>query len=274
MSAGSRSRPLVELERRGQQRRARRRRRRLQRGLPILVLAVGAFVVGVVVATSSGPNYQALAAQYAHAWAQHDLARMYSLLDRQSREQLTEAQFASQYQSAASTATLQSLVVQHVGGPNGRYVPVTMIVRTAVFGTLHETLLVPYDSRNGIARVRFEGTVLFPGLRGGERLSRSISLPPRATLLARNGVPLAKGPNRTSPIPSVASNIVGRLAPIPKDQASHYAALGYPPKTLVGVDGLEHIFQSQLAGRPGGTLRAGARVLAQTRPGHNHQDDD
>lgn len=223
-------------------------------------------MVGVIVATSPGPDYQAVASQYAHAWAQHNFAQMYSLLDRQSRQQLTEAQFASQYQTAATTATLQSLAVQHVGSPNGRFVPVTMTARTAVFGTLHETLLVPYDGRDGIARIRFQGTLLFPGLRSGEQLSRSISLPPRATLLARNGVPLAKGPNRTSPIPSVASNIVGRLAPIPKDQASHYAALGYPPKALVGVDGLERVFQNQLAGHPGGTLRAGARVLAQTRP--------
>jgi penicillin-binding protein A len=103
-------------------------------------------------------------------------------------------------------------------------------------------------------------------MRPGDQLTRSVSLPARATLLARNGVPLAEGPHRTSPIPSVASNIVGQLAAIPKDEAAHYAALGYPPNALVGMDGLEHVFQNQLAGRPGGTLRAGARVLAQTRP--------
>ena len=265
MSAVSRSRLLVELDQRGQQRRARRRRRRLQRGLPLLALALAAFIAGVVVASSSGPDYQALASQYTRAWTHHDFPQMYALLDRPSKQRLTEAQFAAEYQSAATTATLQSLVVQNIGGPNGRYVPVTMVVRTTVFGTLHETLLLPYDSSNGIARVRFGSTLLFPGLRAGEQLSRSLSLPPRATLLARNGVPLAKGPNRTSPIPSVAADIVGRLAPIPKSEAAHYAALGYPPGARIGVDGLERVFQSQLAGRPGGTLRGGARVLAQTQ---------
>src|SRR5581483_5133997 len=149
--------------------------------VPVLVLAVGSFIAGVIVANSSCPNYQAVAAQFAHAWAQHDFARMYSLLDRQSRQRLTEAQFASQYQSAATTATLRSLVVQRVGAPNGRFVPVTIVARTAVFGTIHAPLLVPYDSRNGVARVRFQSTLLFPGLRPGEQLSRSVSLPPRAT---------------------------------------------------------------------------------------------
>jgi cell division protein FtsI/penicillin-binding protein 2 len=266
MSMGLQSGPIVELNRRGLERRARRRRRRLKRALPLLALAVVAFAAGVIVGTSSGPDYQALATQYVRAWVHHDFSQMYSMLDRSSRQRVTEAQFASDYRTAATTATLRSLTAVHVLGPNGRYVPVTMKARTAVFGTLHETLLVPYDSANGIAKIRFEGTLLFPGLRPGEQLSRSVSLAPRATLLARNGVALAEGPQRTSPIPTVAGAIVGRLAPVPKDQAAYYAALGYPPGALVGVDGLEHVFQSQLAGRPGGTLRAGSRVLAETRP--------
>jgi penicillin-binding protein A len=270
MSATPRSRPLVELDRRGVERRARRRRRRLKRGLPLAALAVAAFVAGAIVASSSGPDYRAMAGRYVRAWVRHNFTQMYSLLDHSSRQRLTEAQFASGYQAAARTATLQSLSVGRIGAPNGRYVPVTMTARTAVFGTIHQTLLVPYDRRSGLARVRFESPLLFPGLRPGEQLSRSVALPPRATLLARNGVPLAKGADRSSPIPSVASAIVGTLAPIPHDEAAHYATLGYPPKALVGIDGLEHVFQDRLAGRPGGTLRAGGRVLAQTKPVPGH----
>lgn len=230
------------------------------------LLAVAAFVAGLVVGTSSGPDYRAMAGRYVQDWVRQDFSEMYSMLDRPSRQAMTEPQFASEYRVAAATATLRSLTVGSVGGPNGHYVPVMIEARTAVFGTVRDTVLVPYNSRSGIAAVRFETTLLFPGLRPGEQLSRAVALPPRATILARNGVPLAKGPHRTSPIPSVASAIAGRLAPIPKDQAAQYAALGYPPGALVGADGLEHVFQSQLAGRPGGTLRAGSRVLAQTRP--------
>jgi peptidoglycan glycosyltransferase len=64
----------------------------------------------------------------------------------------------------------------------------------------------------------------------------------------------------------VASEIVGVLGPIPASEQTSYAAAGYPPKALVGVDGLEHIFQRRLAGRPGGTLLAGRRVLASVAP--------
>ena len=52
------------------------------------------------------------------------------------------------------------------------------------------------------------------------------------------------------------------LGPIPAADAATYAALGYPPDAKVGRDGLERIFERRLAGTAGGTLNAGARVLA------------
>jgi cell division protein FtsI/penicillin-binding protein 2 len=116
------------------------------------------------------------------------------------------------------------------------------------------------------ARVHFSDRLLFPGLRPGERLTRVVTTPPRAELLARDGVPLAQGPARSSPIPDVAAQIVGTLGPIPAEQAEQYAALGYPPAAKVGLDGLERIFERRLAGTFGGTLYAGRRVLAQAQP--------
>ncbi len=109
-------------------------------------------------------------------------------------------------------------------------------------------------------------SLLFPGLRGSERLNRHTVLPTRGTLLASDGTPLAEGPDRSSPIPSVAGQIVGTLESIPKDDAAHYTAMGYPADAQVGSNGLEHIFQTRLAGRVGGKLLAGKRVLASVKP--------
>src|SRR5205807_1002677 len=105
------------------------------------------------------------------------------------------------------------------------------------------------------ARVRFADSLVFPGLKPGETLTRRVTLPPRADLLARDGTPLARGPLRTSPIPAVASQIVGTLGPIPAGDGT-YAADGYPPDAKVGLTGLERVFQHELVGRPGGTLLA------------------
>jgi cell division protein FtsI/penicillin-binding protein 2 len=93
-----------------------------------------------------------------------------------------------------------------------------------------------------------------------------MALPQRATLFAADGSPLAQGPDRTSTIPDVASQIVGVLGPIPRADASTYTAQGYPAGAHVGLDGLERAFQAQLAGTPGGVLLAGKRALARTVP--------
>ncbi len=98
-----------------------------------------------------------------------------------------------------------------MGSDNRGVIAVSMLARTRLFGRLRQTLLVPLDTSGSSPTVRFGSTLLFPGLRPGEALTRQTTLPPRAALLARDGTPLAQGPERTSPIPDVASQIVGSL---------------------------------------------------------------
>ncbi len=106
----------------------------------------------------------------------------------------SEAQFAARYRADALTGTLTSVVAVRVGNPHGGVVAVSVRARTRLFGTLRETLLVPLVSSGSGPNVRYAGTLLFPGLRPGERLTRIAELAPRATLLARDGTPLAQGP--------------------------------------------------------------------------------
>ncbi len=232
----------------------------------MIVVALGAFVAGLLVASASGRAERQLVSDYVGAWSRNNYARMYSLLDRGSRQRLNEARFAAEYQADARIGTLMSLVPVRVGNPRGDVIAVTVRARTRLFGTLRETLLVPLVQSSAGPNVRFSGTLLFPGLRPRERLTRLAQLPPRATLLARDGTPLAEGPGRTSPIPGVAGEIVGVLGPIPADEATTYEAEGYPPKAKVGQDGLERVFERQLAGTPGATLLAGKRLLAAAAP--------
>jgi peptidoglycan glycosyltransferase len=229
-------------------------------------LAVVAFAAGAVWSTQPGRAERRLVTGYVTAWTQQNYAKMYGLLDSDSRQRVSEPQFVSQLGQAATTATLDSLSVVRVGHRIGEEIPVRMRVRTRLWGTLRETLEVPLSGTGSGAHVRLSGTLLFPGLRPGERLTRHVALAPRASLLASDGTPLAEGPDRTSPIPDVAEQIVGTLGPIPHSDAAPFAAAGYPTHAKVGLDGLESIFQARLAGTPGGTLLAGRRVLARAAP--------
>jgi len=214
----------------------------LTRAAPLGGVAVLAFAAGVVASTAPARAERHLVSRYVGAWANGDYPRMYKLLDPASRQRLSEAQFAAAYRTAAMTATLVSITPGHIGSKVAGSIPVQTIVRTRLFGTLHEILEVPLSGSGSGATVHFSGTLVFPGLRTGERLTRHVSLPPRAALLASDGTPLAQGPNRTSPIPDVAIQIVGTLGPIPAGDAESYMARGYPPDAKVGLDGLERTF--------------------------------
>jgi cell division protein FtsI/penicillin-binding protein 2 len=249
----------------------RRRRRLLTRAAPLAVAAVAAFVAGALVASSPGRAERRVITQYARDWTGRDYRGMYALLNPDSRARLSRRRFASEYTTAADTSTMTKLAVVSVGHRRGNVIPVQMLVTTRLFGVLHETLEVPVMGSGSKVSVRFSRELVFPGMRPGDRLHRQVDLAPRAALLASDGTPLAKGPQRTSPIPDVAGQIVGVVGPIPADESASYAAQGYPPDAKVGLDGLERIFQQQLAGTPGGSLMSGRRILARTptKPGHD-----
>ncbi|HEY1711349.1 MAG TPA: penicillin-binding transpeptidase domain-containing protein [Solirubrobacteraceae bacterium] len=232
----------------------------------MLVLAVVAFGAGVLLAMRPGHEERQMVTRYVAAWGHSDYAAMYALLDSTSRGAMSESGFARAMETAADTATLTSVVSGHVAGRHGNDIAASMLVHTKLWGTLHETLEVPLTGSGSGARVHYSDTLLFPGLQSGEKLHRVISLPPRATLEASDGTPLAQGPDRSSPIPDVAGQIVGTVGPIPSDLKAGYAARGYPTGAHVGLDGLEFIFQNKLAGTPGGRLLAGRRVLASAKP--------
>jgi cell division protein FtsI/penicillin-binding protein 2 len=235
----------------------------LTRAAPLAALGLIAFVAGIHLATSGGGEERALVTRYAQAWTRADYRTMYSLLAPDSRRRLTEPQFVAAYHDAAATATLVSVSVRRVGGYRGNSVPVRMVLRTRLFGTLMETVGVPLSGSASAAGVRFSTPLTFPGLLPGERLTRRLRMPPRGALFAGDGTPLAQGPSRSTPISDVAAGIAGVLGRIPADKAKTYEALGYPPDAKVGLDGLERIFERQLAGTAGGTLLAGFRPLAE-----------
>jgi peptidoglycan glycosyltransferase len=254
-------------------RRRSRRRRLLTRAVPISVLAVASLVAGIFVGTSPGRAEKRVVSRYVQAWARGDYRAMYALLDEKSRARISARRFVAAYQRAAGVATLSSVTPGRVSGRHGDTINVAMLVHTRLFGVLHETLAVPVVGSGSNTAVSYSRTLLFPGLQPGEKLKRRVHLAPRAALLASDGTPLAKGPDRTSPISDVAAQIAGSVGPIPAAEAALYADQGYPAKAKVGLDGLEAIFQRQLAGTPGGSLLAGHRTLAvrPAIPGHDVQ---
>lgn len=242
-------------------------RRRL---LAVGALAAAAFLVGILVGSGGDDGGDAVRS-YARAWAAGDWAAMHAQLTTDSQRRIGLLPFANAGRTALATATATERSVA-TGTPkdvgDGRWrVPVT--IRTRIFGTVTGDVVVPVVEDGDGKRIDWQPRLVFPGLRDGERLSRRTVMPARGTLTARDGTVLAQGPARTSPIPDVAGQVVGRLGPVAAEDAQRVAALGVPPDAQVGTSGLERIFDDRLGGLPSGALLAGSRVIARAsgRPG-------
>ena len=140
-------------------------------------------------------------------------------------------------------------------------------LRTRVFGTLTGTLALPVVEQRRRRGDRLAApTSSSPGCGRASSSPRAPTLPPRAAIQARDGTPLAEGEarllgsrrarRRRSPGASA------RRRPSAPPSSS---GRGVPAGAPVGLTGLEREFDAELAGTPGGELRAGDRVLASVR---------
>jgi cell division protein FtsI/penicillin-binding protein 2 len=250
-----------------------RRRRLVTRALPLTIIAAVAFVLGASSGAPGSPERDA-AQRFAEAWTRKDFAAMYRELNEGSRRTTSAVEFAKAYRDAAEVATLRTLEAASPGDPDNvggeTVVPVPVIAGTVAFGDVSAELEVPYAD-GGVA---WDPSLVFPGLKPGEKLENRIDLAPRAPILARDGTPLAEGPAeaREHPLGSAAIDVTGEVGTAAEEDVATLARQGFPAGTPVGVSGLEQAFNRRLAGRPGGSLLAvgedggSARILAQAEP--------
>jgi len=238
-----------------------------QRRARALLIGLGAaaalaFVLGSVAGSGAGEGARRAAASFAAAWSRGDYPAMYTLLSPAAARRIRPSDFARDYREMAGIATLASLTPGRASAVHQGAVEVPVTVGTRAFGTLRTSVSLPMKGEH----VAWGPQLLFPGLRPGERLSARRSAPPRAPLLARDGTPLARGRSGATTPGPVAAEVAGRLGPAPPEARAARRAAGFPDATPVGLSGLERVFEQRLAGRPGGELLAGARVLARSRP--------
>jgi beta-lactamase class D len=245
-----------------------RRRRVLTRAAPLIVIAVVAFVLGIIV--GGGPDAPG-AQRFVDAWANEDYGAMYKELSPDSQSKVSRDAFERAYQDAASTMTMQTLTAGTVTDADD-LVSTPVEITTHAFGTLTGTLQIPLSD----GKVDWTPNLVFPGLETGEQLERRTRAPARAPILAADGTALSSGPASARNVSTAASAVVGLVGTPSDDQAADLARAGFPPGTLTGTSGLELAFNSRLSGKPGGQLVAvqpderndvnGGRIIAQTDP--------
>jgi cell division protein FtsI/penicillin-binding protein 2 len=228
-------------------------------------------VAGLVTGGRHESAERQLAERFTQAWERGDYAAMHSLLTPDAQKASSVTDFARAYRDAAATATATKVVAGRPAESTDGVVRVPMDVSTRIFGDIHQTLALPNGTGDdGEPAIAWDDGLVFPGLRPDEKLTRRTRMPPRATIRTRNGTAIAKGADRESDLDPAASEIAGRVGPAPPERAAELEARGVPEGAPVGLTGLEREFDAELAGKPGGELLAGERVLAGSAPQRGH----
>ena len=237
------------------------------------MIAIIAFTFGAAVGHRPSDAVEA-ANRFATAWMEQDFAAMHALLTEDSQSSITPEEFEGSYREALRVATVQDLTAEKPqderSSGSATIVPIKLTLDTLAFGEIKGEVELTYIEGG----IDWSRELIFPGLKSGELLSSEIVLPERASILSRDGVPLAEGPAeaRTSPLGGAALDVTGMIS-TPDDAAKQMLLeLGLPLETLVGTSGLEKAFNPELLGVPGGRLLAQptgggeSRVLATGEP--------
>lgn len=235
---------------------------------PLVLLAIGAFAVGAVVA--SGSAEVDAAERFAAAWAEEDYGAMYAELNEESKTAISQEDFEAAYEEAREISTLTAIEVGEARGPidedGNEVVAVRIDATTDSFGSIGGELPIPVAD-GGVA---WAENLVFPGLDEGQSLERKTKPPERAPILAADGSALAEGPVDARVTNGAGGIVTGELGEPNEEQVKRMEAAGFPEGAPAGTSGLELAFDAQLAGTPGGKLLAVAdgsqTVLAQSKP--------
>ena len=203
-------------------------------GAVLLAMVVLGVVVWRSLAESDGGR-GAAAERFVSVWARGDRRAMWQALTSRARARYPEARFVTAYRASDRAAGVRAVIPGRLGGERDGTMAVDVRVRTADFGTLHGTILLPVSGSGSSAGVDWDPSLRLPGLRHGERVHRRVGVAPaRAPILAADGTRLAAT--------ALGASIAGQADPRPT--------------------GLERIYNLRLAGHPAEQLLFGARVIA------------
>ena len=245
--------------------RARPPQRRVPRRLTLAAIALaaaGGLFVTWALGQRSDREARETVERFAAAWERSDHGAMYAELDAGVRGRVSRAAFDRAYRSAAATATATGV---RAGEPekDGEAWRLPVRIRTRAFGLVRGDVRLAADGDP--ARIAWAPDSTFPGLGDGRRLRRATRAPRRAPLLARNGRLLARTDGSQTEL-GAATGITGEVGGAGAERRAELLAAGFPPTARVGVSGIQRALDARLRGTPGGSLFAGERLLARTRP--------
>jgi penicillin-binding protein 2 len=179
-------------------------------GAILLGILVGGVIAGVRVATrdsgeaapadptaaptptadASASTPEEVAAAFAEAWSDGDIAALHRLLSRDSRIRYPQAEFAEEYASFERELTV-GLLTAEVASTAGSTASLAVHLETGYFGPFDYTTTLNLLQEDGAWFVAWDRTAIHPDLANLQSFQSVIERPQRGAILDRNGEPLA-----------------------------------------------------------------------------------
>ncbi|MEV4259525.1 NTF2-like N-terminal transpeptidase domain-containing protein, partial [Spirillospora sp. NPDC049652] len=208
------------------------------------VVLVGAGAFWLLGGGDDGPR--GTAERFTAAWSRGDYAAMGELTAGAPAD-LT-ARLAKQRDELGATA--QKYTVASVGKPKGGEAGGAYSARLTLAGgrTWSYDGTLGFTKSGGKWKVDWSPTVLYPGLKEGQRLQAARAWPTRGQVSYADGSSMEGSPSGS------VQQIVGPLGPA-TDEVARKLGAPYRKGDSIGVDGLNKQYEKRLAGTPALTVR-------------------
>jgi cell division protein FtsI/penicillin-binding protein 2 len=200
---------------------------------------------------------------FLEAWAAEDFETMAASFTAETAQEWTPEVLSEIHDAVQESGAIESFEVElaaEVDDPEAETIEAPYSISYSSQASrrpvrFEGALPLSLDVDNDVWQVRWDETMLFPGVAGATAFKITSKWPARADIVDRKGrkVAVGSGMSRSYPFGSHGGSTVGHIEPATK---KHLRSLpeGYGVGDLVGASGLEEGLEERLSGEPSSSL--------------------
>lgn len=146
------------------------------------------------VSVTHAPDARAAMTAYLDAWGRADYAGMYAMTSTATQTAITQEDFIKRYDEAMVAMGLKELqyeILSTLTNPSTAEASIKVTYKTYIVGDLLRDMLAHFVLESGQWKLQWEEALVFPELRGGNKLAMNVDIPARGDIYDRSGRAIA-----------------------------------------------------------------------------------
>lgn len=146
------------------------------------------------VSVTHAPDVRAAMTAYLEAWKNADYAGMYAMTTGNTHAAISQEDFTKRYDEAMVAMGLKELqyeILSTLTDPTAAEAAIKITYKTFIVGDLQRDMVAHFNMENGQWKLQWEEALVFPELRGGNKLAMNYDIPARGDIYDVNGRAIA-----------------------------------------------------------------------------------